>query len=300
MPFVAFVGALLFSTAAFAHHATQPLAWSFEPWAAACLALSGVFYAKGALRLWRRAGWGRGITIAQALRFALGWLVLAAALLSPIDTLGASSFAAHMVQHELLMVVAAPLLVLGRPLEAWTWSLAPASRAALGSVARIPWLRGPWRAMTDPLGAWTLHALALWLWHLPGLFALALANEGVHIAQHACFLGTALLFWWSVFDRSPRHSGGAALASLFATMGHSGALGALLTFSARPWYSHYAAPNALGLTALADQQLGGLVMWGPGGLAYLAAALVIASRWLLEPPPRRTADSRAATSPPSC
>jgi putative membrane protein len=283
------LASLLVPSAAFAHTGHgDPFAWSFEPWAAACLGISGFFYAKGVRALWRRAGAGRGITAGQAMRFALGWFVLAVALLSPIDTLGATSFAVHMVQHELLMVVAAPLLVLGRPLEAWTWSLAPRSRAALGAVARLGVLRRPWKVMTEPLGAWTVHALALWVWHMPSLFTLALANESVHFVQHACFLGTALLFWWSVFDRSPRHAGGASLASLFATMAHSGALGALLTFSARPWYRPYADSNPFGLTALADQQLGGLVMWGPGGLAYLVAALVIASR-LLRPGASRPA-----------
>jgi cytochrome c oxidase assembly factor CtaG len=283
VPLVALAAALLFSPQAFAHHAEAPFAWSFEPWAAAWLAASGFFYAKGLRRLWRRAGRGRGISVAQASRFALGWAVLAMALLSPIDTLGASSFAMHMVQHELLMVVAAPLLVLGRPLEAWTWSLPPRSRAALGSVARIRWLRIGWKAITDPLGAWTLHAIALWAWHVPAMFEAALANEAIHILQHASFLGTALLLWWSVFDRRPRNHGGHAMASLFATMAHSSALGALITFAPRAWYPSYAAENALQLGPLADQQLGGLIMWGPGGLAYLVAALVIASRWLQQP-----------------
>ena len=131
---------------------------------------------------------------------------------------------------------------------------------------------------------------------MPAFFEAATHSTGVHIAQHASFMVTALFFWWSVLDRPRRTASGAALASVFATMGHTGALGALLTFSAALWYPSYR--GAYGLTALEDQQLGGLVMWGPAGLAYLAAALVIASRWLL-PAPRRTADSRA-TSRPSC
>jgi cytochrome c oxidase assembly factor CtaG len=280
VPLVILAAALLFSPPAFAHHAVVPFTWSFEPWAAACLAVSGFFYARGVSRLWRRAGRGRGITIAQVSFFTLGWTILVAALLSPIDTLGAASFAAHMVQHELLMVVAAPLLVVGRPLEAWTWSMAPQSRAALGAVARIAWLRRAWKAVTDPLGAWTLHAMALWAWHVPAMFEAALASEAIHIVQHASFLGTALLLWWSVFDRRPRNHGGHAMASLFATMAHSSALGALITFAPRPWYASYGSDNPFQLSPLADQQLGGLIMWGPAGLAYLIAALVIASRWL--------------------
>jgi putative membrane protein len=203
-----------------------------------------------------------------------------------------------MVQHELLMAAAAPFLVLGRPLEAWTWALAPRWRSALGSLAKAPGLRATWSAITAPLGAWTLHAIALWIWHVPALFEAALASEAVHVAQHACFLGTALLFWWSVLERGRSESGAASLASLFTTMGHTGALGALLTFAASPWYPTYLASGAFGLTPLEDQQLGGLIMWAPASLAYLAAALFIASRWLL--PPRRIADSSAASSRPSC
>ena len=267
-----------------------------EPWAAASLAASALLYAAGVRRLWRRAGPGRGISTANVARFATGWLLVCAALLSPLDAWAERSFAAHMVQHEMLMAAAAPFLVLGRPLEAWTWALAPAWRSALGGAARSAWLRASWHGITSPPGAWTLHALALWTWHIPALFEGALASGAVHIAQHVSFLGTALLFWWSVFDRGRRGAGAASLASLFTTMAHTGALGALLTFAAQPWYASY--QGAFGLAPLEDQQLGGLIMWAPASLAYLAAALVIASRWLL--PPRRTAGSSAASSRSSC
>src|SRR5205823_10337851 len=116
---------------------TPELRWSFEAWVVALLLASAVFYAMGVRRLWRRAGRGRGITFGQAARFAAGWLVLCAALVSPIDTLSAELFSVHMLQHELLMVVAAPLLVLSRPLEAWTWALKPAWRKLLARIARI-------------------------------------------------------------------------------------------------------------------------------------------------------------------
>jgi len=277
--------AALFPFAAFAHHAPEGGALRIEPWGAACLVASITLYAIGAMRLWRRAGAFRGITRADAIRFAGGWLLLCVALLPPLDPMGERSFAAHMVQHETLMVLAAPLLVLGRPLEAWAWALAPSWRTRLAAVTRSRVLRSAWAVMTEPLGAWTLHAVALWAWHIPLLFEAALASTPVHIAQHTSFLVTALFFWWSVFDRAGRRAGAVSLASLFTTMAHSGALGALLTFSATPWYPSYS--GAYGLTPIEDQQLGGLVMWAPAGLAYVAAALFIASRWLQ--PPRRTA-----------
>lgn len=258
------------------------LQWSTEPWLLSLLALAALLYGTGLLRLWRQAGAGRGIGGIQAAAFAGGWLALAAALVTPLDALGARLFAAHMVQHELLMVVAAPLLVLGRPLAAWTWALGPRQRRWLGAATRWRWVAAPWHWLTRPVGAWGLHAAALWAWHVPPWFQAALHREPIHILQHASFLATALLFWWTVLGADPRsRRDGVALASLFTTMMHTGALGALLTFAPTAWYPIYAAAGgAFGLSPVEDQQLGGLIMWVPGSLAYLVAGLVLAARLL--------------------
>lgn len=269
--------------AAWAHH-TPGDAPAFEPWAVACLVLSVGLYAVGVARLWKKAGPARGIGAADVARFAAGWLVLCAALLPPLDAVSANYFAAHMLQHELLMVAAAPLLVLARPLEAWTWALPAPGRVALGNAVRSGWLRRLWGVITEPVGAWALHAIAIWAWHIPALFEAALANTGVHILQHASFFATALLFWWSVLGRGARGRDAIALASLFTTMLHTSALGALLTFAPSAWYAPYAAGGAFGLSPLEDQQLGGLVMWVPGGFAYVAAGLALAWRWLRRGP----------------
>lgn len=250
------------------------------------LAAAAAVYARGLFRLWKAAGLGRGIRPAQAARFALGWLALAAALLPAMDELADRSFAAHMVEHELLMVVAAPLLVLGRPLEAWAWALPASWVRSLGRAGRSPALSLAWRWITEPVGAWTFHAAALWLWHLPLLFDAALIDERIHILQHASFFGSGLAFWWVVFGRGARAPDGASLASLFTTLLHTSALGALLTLAPAPWYAPYVAGHPFGLTALEDQQLGGLVMWVPAGFAYIGAALVIAATWLRAPAPR--------------
>jgi putative membrane protein len=274
---------------ALAHHASGDaiaatsgpwLRWTFEPWLIALLGASAGLYALGVRRLWRRAGRGRGITPGHAARFAAGWLALFAALVSPIDALGAELFSVHMVQHELLMVVAAPLFVLSRPVEAWTWALNPAWRRAMAGVARVRALRVGWNASSQPVGAWSFHAVALWGWHVPVLFQAALADEAVHIAQHSCFFVSALFFWWSVFGRAAGRPNGASVASLFITMMHTSALGALLTFAPAPWYPGYESAQAYALSALEDQQLGGLVMWVPGSLAYVAAALAIVGAWI--------------------
>jgi len=274
--------------------AGERLPWTFESWVIACLALAAGLYAIGLFRLWHRAGTGRGVRPAEVAAFAVGWLAIVAALVSPIDALGDELFSAHMVEHELLMIVAAPLLVLGRPLAVWVWAFPPRGRAALGAFFHRPGWRIPWLLLTGPLAAWILHALALWFWHVPALFEAALENEAMHALQHLCFLGTALVFWWSVLGGAGRHERGVALLSLFTTMVHTGALGALLTLSTVAWYPGYrASAPAWGLTPLEDQQLGGIIMWVPTGLVYIVAGLVLAGRWLAEPRGGRADGARA-------
>lgn len=259
----------------------QAREWPFEPWLLACLVASATLYAIGVARLWRRAGVGHGLRVAHVAAFGTGWLALAVALASPLDSLGVHLFSAHMLQHELLMLVAAPLLVIARPLAAWTWALPARSRPAVGGALRARGWRRAWAMIRSPLGAWLLHAVALWGWHAPAAFSLALVDPLVHALQHASFLGTALLFWWAVLGSNARSRLGVALLSLFATMVHSTVLGALITLSPRTWYPGYAATSAaLGADPLADQQLGGLLMWVPGGLVYLGVGLWLAARWL--------------------
>lgn len=244
------------------------------------LGASALLYTLGVRRLWRRAGRWRGVRAAHVLRFVLGWSALACALLSPIDALADRSFALHMLQHELLMLVAAPLLVLARPLEAWTWALAPRARRGVVALAHARPLGRAWCAITGQPGAWCLHAAAVWIWHVPALFLAALADASLHVLQHTCFLTTALLFWWSIFrTRAGSHTAG-AMASVFTTMLHTSALGALLTLAAHPSYVATVQPMMFGLTPLEDQQLGGLIMWVPGSLAYLVAGLILVAGWL--------------------
>jgi putative membrane protein len=261
-------------------------AWSWTPGIVLPLLAGGWLYGAGLRALWHAAGRGRGVRGREAAAFALGWLTLLVALVSPVHRLGESLFSAHMIQHELLMAVAAPLLVLGRPLVPFVWALSPAARRAAGRWTGAPAFRGTWSVLTHPLTAWGLHAVAIWVWHLPSLYQASVRSDLVHALQHASFLGTGLLFWWSVLGASRRGRVGApwAVLSLFGTALHTTILGALLTFSTRVWYPVYDATTApWGLTPLEDQQLAGLVMWVPAGLVYLAAALALLASWLAEP-----------------
>ena len=252
-----------------------------EALVATLLLIAAALYVAGVARVWRRSGAFRGITPANALAFVAGWVATAIALLSPLDEWGTRLFSWHMVQHEMLMLIAAPCLVLGRPLVAFLWAFPERERARIGRWTRQPAVRRPWRALTAPLTGWWLHALALWLWHAPVLFALALTNRFVHDLQHVSFFATALVFWAAIFETRARDAQGASIVYLFTTTIHSGVLGALITFATYPWYAPYltTAPQ-LGWSALEDQQLGGLIMWVPASLVYIGIALVLFARWV--------------------
>lgn len=260
------------------------LAWSADPWVVVPLLAAAGLYALGVGRLWRRATVGAGLRRWRVGAFALGWLWAAVALLSAVDVLGEALFWIHMIQHEILILLAAPLLILGAPQTAFVWVVPPPWRRRLGGIVRHGAWRGPWRAVSNPLGAWLIHAALLWGWHAPAPMEASLASDGVHTVQHLSFFGSALLFWAAVLRGG--HGGwgkGAAAVAVFTTAVHSSALGALLTFSASAWYPSYldTAPD-WGLTALEDQQLGGLIMWVPGGVVFLVAGLALVGQWLQE------------------
>jgi putative membrane protein len=259
-------------------------AWSWEPVVVVTLVLSAVLYGRGIARLWAASKIGAGVREWEAAAFAAGWLTFAVALISPLHALGGVLFSAHMTQHELLISIGAPLLVLGRPLIPFLWALPPEWRQSLGNLSHSREVSGPWNVLTTPSVAFTLHAIALWAWHLPGPYQATLRSELVHSLQHASFIFTALLFWWTVLSARGGEIGrGRAVFYLFATALQTGALGALLTFAPSLWYPAYAATTgAWGLTPLEDQQLGGLIMWIPGSVAYLVAALAIFAQWLRE------------------
>ena len=260
--------------------------WTLDPWIVLPLLISLALFAGGWRRLRARSRGGLAALNRRGLLFVIGTLILAVAVVSPLHQAGERSFAAHMLEHELLMLAAAPLLVLSEPLAVMLWSFPRPARKVLGAVSLSPIVSAPWRALTDPVVATLLQAAALWLWHVPALFDRALADPAWHILQHLSFLISALLFW-SAMLHSPRRSYGVAALCLFATSVVSGALGALMAFAQSPWYAGYSrlgmAP--LGLTALEDQQLAGMLMWAPGGLVHIGAVLAMVAAALAPPSP---------------
>jgi putative membrane protein len=284
------LGAVLLPRIAWAHPGGRALAphdlwhaWTLAPVVLTGLVVAAALYARGIHSLWMRAGHGRVVPRWRAGAFAGAVVALVGALISPVDKLGSVLFSAHMLQHLLLMMVAAPLMALAEPFLATLWALPLAWRQAVaGAWLRARRVRTLWGALSVPAVAWLLHVGTLWAWHLPTLYERALHDPGVHALEHASFFVTALLFWWPLLRRhGHRMPMGAAVAYLFGAALQSTLLGALITMSRHPWYpSHAGTTQAWGLTPMEDQQLAGLLMWIPAGVVYLMALVPLVTRAL--------------------
>jgi putative membrane protein len=231
------LGALA-SSGAWAHGADAAPGWRFDPWVWSGLAL---------LLLLRPRRPAYFLGALAALLLALVW---------PLERLADTSFAAHMAQHMLLIGVAAPLLVLSRPVL----RVRPGRRALAAAALRL----------ARPRNAFLLHGAAIWLGHAPRVIEWSLALRWAHALDHLALVLTAGLFWWAMLARGREGYGESALWTL-GTMVHTGLLGALFTFAPRVLYPGY---------GLGDQQLAGLIMWIPGGLVYLGAGLAFAAVWI--------------------
>ncbi len=255
-------------------------AWSWDPALLAVLAGSAVVYGWAAPRS-RRTGRGR-----RAASFYAGLGVLFAALVSPLDALASATFSAHMAQHLLLMLVAAPLLVAGHPMATITPALSPGARRSV--VRASIRLRGPGHRLQHPLVVGLVGVLVLWTWHMPSLYEVALRHAAVHALEHATFLVAALLFWAVVLTSGQRRGAPRPVAVLlvFATGVQSTALGAILVFASGVLYPEQTAgATAWGLSPLEDQRLAGALMWVPPAIVYIAVMAVLLARWFSEMPP---------------
>jgi putative membrane protein len=254
--------------------------WSLDPLVSTPLVIAGLLYARGYVTLRVRLGRGpAAIPWSRLSWFVLGEFVIALALLSPLDAASGTLLSAHMVQHVLLVAVAPPLLLAGRPEAMCFWGLPEPWRRPLARSRPARAVLRSVGALARPLPASVLHGAALWLWHTPVLFEAAEVSASLHALEHACFFGTAVLFWRAVLAaaRDPAAAlGGAAAALVMLIVG--GFLGALIGLSPSliyPVSTREAA--AWGLTPLEDQQLAGAIMWVPAGAAYLVAGLALAA-----------------------
>ncbi|MEX0658185.1 MAG: cytochrome c oxidase assembly protein [Egibacteraceae bacterium] len=262
-------------------HVGQPLAphdlwstWNTDPLLIAGLVLVAWAYLRGTSRL----------ATARAGLFLAALGALGVALLSPLDALSGALASAHMIQHVLLVLVAAPLLALSAPTSTILRGTPLRLRRAL-LRARRPFRSWVVAVVRRPAAVWLLHVAALWCWHAAALYDAALQFPLLHAVEHASFLLTGLLFWQAVVGRrNPvRLSPGLGIIVVFAMALQGVVLSLLMTFARAPWYGYEQLATTASpwpLDPLADQQLAGVIMWIPGGMVYLAAALVLLVTWI--------------------
>lgn len=255
------------------------LAWNGDPLLLVGITAAIALYLRGWSRRSRRREDGR-----QPVG-ALGLVALALALLSPLDALANTLASAHMAQHIVLILVAAPLLVAGGASATMMRGLSPSVGRAVRRAADVSGADSVVQTLRRPVTAWVLHAGALWLWHSAALYEAALNSHLLHGLEHLTFIVTALLFWSAVLSprASRRASRGVAVLLVFTMALQGVLLSALLTFAPTPWYGTYAhTTHAWGLAPLADQQLAGVTMWVPGGFIYLSIGLALLAAWFRE------------------
>jgi cytochrome c oxidase assembly factor CtaG len=259
------------------HHHPHELGWTLDPLLTVPLGLALLIYVTGWARLSKRAS----APVRPAL-FLSGWLVLTLALTSPLHEAGERSFTMHMIEHELIMLVATLLFAASGAGGVLAWGLPRPLRHKLGGSWKTP-LQALWRRLTEPVTASVIQGIVMWAWHAPLLFDRALDSFRWHILQHACFFMSALIFWWAMLHPRGGSKGyGVSAACIFATSLVGGALGALMSLSSSPWYAEYAAMGmtGIGVDPIDDQRLAGLIMWIPGGAFHGIVALVLFCRWL--------------------
>jgi putative membrane protein len=254
-------------------------AWNWDLLVLLNLGLLSWCYHRGIGRLRQKRHKRRFPTPLGIAAFGGSLVVLFVALISPLHSLSESLAAAHMVQHMLLMVVAAPLFVLGSPAVVLTSGMPRSQLPLLGRCRR--WLDA--KLLWQPWFAGVVYALALWLWHLPAAYQAALVDPLIHDTQHITFFVAACMYWRVLLDpvRRSQLQPIAAFVLLFTTALHAMVLGVFMALSPVIWYGIYRArTQPWGLTPLEDQQLAGLIMWMPACLIYPAAAAAIIGRWL--------------------
>lgn len=220
----------------------------------------------------------------RAACFAAGVAAVGVALVTPLDAMSGALASAHMVQHILLVLVAAPLLALSAPSPALLRASPPTVRRAVARWRRRLRLdRRTLRILREPVTVSVLHAATLWFWHAAVPYDAALRHHPVHVIEHASFLVTGVLFWRVVVGSraAGRVPNGFAVLLVFAMAMQSVILSLLLTFAPSPWYDSYAtSTRSWGLEALEDQQLAGAIMWVPAGFVYVGVALALFVAWL--------------------
>ncbi|MSQ21727.1 MAG: cytochrome c oxidase assembly protein [Dehalococcoidia bacterium] len=246
--------------------------WHFHPDIVLGMLLLEGLYLLGIGPLRKRFALASSVETRHVALFSLGMLVLYAALTGPIHELADNFlFSAHMVQHLLMILLVPRLLLAGTP----GWLLRP--------LVRPPLILALGRFLTNPVIAFLIFTTALSVWHLPFLYDLTLRSHAAHVTEHLMFIASAVIMWWplmSPLPELPRASYPIQIVYLFFLSLPPGFIGAAITFSRRvlyPWYD--TVPRIWGLSAIADQQVGGLIMKIPGALTFMVVLVVVFFAW---------------------
>jgi cytochrome c oxidase assembly factor CtaG len=219
--------------------------------------------------------------------------------MSPLDALSERFFSAHMTQHLILMLVAPPLVLLGRPENIMLWMFPLNGRRWVGNIWKRAGAFGKYlNKLAEPVSVWLLATFVMWFWHMPKPYSWAFNHPAIHIIEHLSFFATSLAFWRLCLKPFNREGGGhmTAIVLLFTFMFQSALLGALLTFAHHPLYKEHAVNHFSGLSPLADQQLAGLIMWIPAGAVQLLALALLFHHWLSNFNPSSRADKNQGMS----
>ena len=243
----------------------------------ATLGVTMALYTRGWRVLSRRMP--RRFGVGRLAAFLGGLAVVAVALESSLDALAGERLSAHMVQHQLLMMVAPPLLWLGAPIAPMLRGLPRGIRRLAATALTSPPVRRIADVIARPAVGWIAFALAFWVWHLQWLYELALRSHAWHHLEHVCFFATAMLFWRPVIRPWPGRwpwPRWTMIPYLLLADVQNTILAAILTFSDRLIYPAYAAVSGGGASVLDDQATAGVIMWLPGSLVFLVAAMYLA------------------------
>lgn len=277
-----------------------PVPVSADPLPLLALVVASAVYVRGTLRVWEHVGRGRVVRRGQLAAWGLGVAALVAAFTGPVEALVGELLSAHMAQHVLLTVVAAPLLAMAAPVLPLLQGLPHRLRRPAARLqARLAPLRSWTYAGAWPFAVVALYAATNWLWHLPGPYQAAVRGEVAHAAEHATMLGTAVLLWWTVLQsgRRARFGYGTGIAVVFLTALQHAGLGGVLSLSPSVLYPIYAS-GAFGVSAIDDQQLAGMLMWAPSKFIHGVVVVLLAFAWLRDVEARARRREAGATSAP--
>ena len=256
------------------------LSWAWRPEIILTLGLAATVHLLGRWRLKRRGG-SRLVQPWRSISYLSGLAILWIALMSPIDVLSSQFFFMHMIQHLLLVMIAPPLLLIADPMPIMLWGLPATLRREIGRWLRpeSP-VRRTVRSLTSPGLVWFYFVTAVVGWHDPRLYNLTLESDLVHDLEHLTFFGTAVLFWWHIIGSAPhihkRLSLGVRIGYALSVVPVNALTGIAIAFASEPIYEYYTTVPRLGeMTVVQDQMLGGVIMWIPGSMMYLIAALIL-------------------------